>query len=313
MNKRSQLIIVIVALCLIVFGVGVLLLDRNGYINIFADTTDITNVSASINNDFTVNKDQLAVIDSEKLVVHITEIKDNRCLLDVICFYPGTVDIKLGLSKKGRLLGALNFSSYTDLEYKDDMSSSTKNKNVGNYKVYLTGVGEQAQDNNVSNLTATFYISLFSQGSAKSMIFKTGLPSMNGKVLTAYQDSNVYIDEFNVKANSINGSEPYQYITTSQSEKLYFKPNKYLSQKKEYTFKDTDSITFEFSNLLIGDLTGDDTINSLDWSLVNKYWQQNNQIYDLTGDSTINSLDWSLMNANWGAQGDGLKEGWSFT
>lgn len=312
MNKRSQLIIIIVISCVIVFGVGVLLMDRNGYINIIADTADITNVSASINNNFTVNKDQLAVIDSEKLVAYISEIKDNRCHLDVICFYPGTVEIKLSLVKNGRALGILEFSSYTDLEYKDDMLSSTKSKNLGNYKIFLTGVGEQARDNNVSNLTATFYISKFSQGSAKSMIFKAGLPSMNGKVLTTYKDSNIYIDEFEVKANSINGSEPYQYITTSQSEKLYFKPKKYLSQKKEYSFKNTDSITFEFSNLLIGDLNEDDTINSLDWSLMNKYWQQNNQTYDLTGDSTINSLDWSLMNANWGKQGDGLKDGWEF-
>ncbi|EKD56643.1 MAG: hypothetical protein ACD_58C00131G0018 [uncultured bacterium] len=310
MNKRSQLIVIIIVLCLLVFGVGVLLLDRKGYINIFADTVD-SNVSSNINQNFSIKKSQLATIDSEKLVAYISEIKDNRCPLQVICFWPGTVDIKLNLVKNGRVLSTLDFSSYTDLEMKPDIAiASTRFKNVGNYKIFLTGVGQQTQNNDSGNLNATFYISLFNQGVAKSMIFKTGLPSMNGKVLTAYQDGNVYIDDFNVKANSIDGTQPYQYITTSQSEKLYFKPNKYLSQKKEYSFKDTDNITFEFMNLLIGDLNKDDTINSLDWSLLNGFWQQNNSSFDLTGDSVINSLDWSLMNINWNKQGDGLKEGW---
>lgn len=308
MKKKFILSTTIVIVILIVLALIINFIQSKGYFGIYADNSG-AGINATIGKNFTIDKNQTALIDSEKLTLYIAEINDNRCSLEVMCFYPGTVNIKLNIVKNGRLVGQLNFSSYTDLEQKLDVLTSAKSKNIGNYKVYLTDIGKQAYNNDTNNLSATFNISKFGQGVAKDMIFKTELPIIGAKVLTTYKDSNVYIDEFNIKAND-NSTISYQYITTSQSEKLYFKANKYLSQKKDYSFKDTNSITFDFTNLLIGDLSEDDTINSLDWSLMNQYWQQSNTNYDLTGDKVVNSLDWSLMNRNWGKQGHAIIDGW---
>jgi len=89
--------------------------------------------------------------------------------------------------------------------------------------------------------------------------------------------------------------------------KIYAKASKHLSKKLEKNV--TSDTQLNYGKLLAGDLNNDDAINSLDWSLINKFWQQTSDDNDLTGDSIINSLDSSILNANWGKQGDGLVDG----
>jgi hypothetical protein len=50
---------------------------------------------------------------------------------------------------------------------------------------------------------------------------------------------------------------------------------------------------------LAGDLNGDRTVNSIDFSIMNSAWLTNNATSDLNKDGTVNSLDFSIMNGNW--------------
>ena len=50
---------------------------------------------------------------------------------------------------------------------------------------------------------------------------------------------------------------------------------------------------------LAGDLNGDKTINSIDFSIMNGRWLTSDTTSDLNKDGTVNSLDFSMMNGNW--------------
>jgi Purple acid Phosphatase, N-terminal domain/Dockerin type I domain len=59
-----------------------------------------------------------------------------------------------------------------------------------------------------------------------------------------------------------------------------------------------------FPPLLPGDINGDNTVNSLDFSILNGKWYQYDLIADLNRDGTVNALDFSLMNKNWQKTGE---------
>lgn len=59
----------------------------------------------------------------------------------------------------------------------------------------------------------------------------------------------------------------------------------------------------EFPKLLIGDLNGDNIINSLDWSLMRDNWGKGNVSADLNKDGIVNAIDWSFLNKNWAKKG----------
>jgi hypothetical protein len=87
---------------------------------------------------------------------------------------------------------------------------------------------------------------------------------------------------------------------------LYAKAPKQLSKKILIA---SESVTdVDFGQLLTGDLNNDDIINSMDFSLINKYWNQANDLADLNKDGFINSLDFSVLNKNWGKSGDALTD-----
>jgi hypothetical protein len=92
--------------------------------------------------------------------------------------------------------------------------------------------------------------------------------------------------------------------------KIYVKADKHLSRKIAQNI--LSDANFSVDKFLAGDFNNDDLINSIDWSAMNKYWQQASDDYDLTGDSVVNSLDWSIINTNWGKQGDGLTDSITF-
>jgi hypothetical protein len=51
---------------------------------------------------------------------------------------------------------------------------------------------------------------------------------------------------------------------------------------------------------LRADLNNDNTVNSLDWSVVNASWFTNNTTADINRDGIVNSLDFSILNGEWG-------------
>ena len=54
------------------------------------------------------------------------------------------------------------------------------------------------------------------------------------------------------------------------------------------------------STALQGDINGDSTVNSLDWSIMNARWGTSDSAADLNHDGIVNSLDFSILNQNWG-------------
>lgn len=63
-------------------------------------------------------------------------------------------------------------------------------------------------------------------------------------------------------------------------------------------------IDLTLNPLLAGDLNDDQTINSLDWSLMNPRWFTSDALSDINKDGIVNSIDFSLMNRNWGKRGE---------
>ena len=58
------------------------------------------------------------------------------------------------------------------------------------------------------------------------------------------------------------------------------------------------------TSLPTGDLNSDNTINSLDWGIMNTKWFTNDAIADLNKDTIVNTIDFSFMNRNWGRVGE---------
>jgi hypothetical protein len=82
---------------------------------------------------------------------------------------------------------------------------------------------------------------------------------------------------------------------------LFVKPDGYLSQTKAMCFN-TDA-EVQFTQFLAGDFNGDDIINSLDFSLLNKSWNKADTTVDINSDGIINSIDFSYLNKNWNKSG----------
>ncbi|MBI2450946.1 MAG: fibronectin type III domain-containing protein [Parcubacteria group bacterium] len=77
----------------------------------------------------------------------------------------------------------------------------------------------------------------------------------------------------------------------------------YLKKKKNNTVLSSNSIT-SLPTLPAGDLNNDNTINSLDWSLMSPKWFSQDAIADINGDNIINAIDYSFLNKNWWLAGD---------
>jgi chitodextrinase len=56
--------------------------------------------------------------------------------------------------------------------------------------------------------------------------------------------------------------------------------------------------------LLAGDLNTDNTVNTLDYSLLNSHWNQNYPAADINQDGLVNSLDFAVLKNNWGKNGE---------
>ena len=66
------------------------------------------------------------------------------------------------------------------------------------------------------------------------------------------------------------------------------------------------SNTLDFGTLLVGDLNGDNKVNSIDYSIMVSDWDPvNNPRSDFNGDGVVNSIDYSLLVSNYNLVGDG--------
>ena len=60
-----------------------------------------------------------------------------------------------------------------------------------------------------------------------------------------------------------------------------------------------NNVTYNFPQLLVGDINQDNFINSVDYSVVNTNWFTSNTSGDLNQDGFVNSIDFSFMNIHW--------------
>ncbi len=78
----------------------------------------------------------------------------------------------------------------------------------------------------------------------------------------------------------------------------------YLKKRVNLTFETNENKKTENIYLLAGDLSQDNVINELDWSVMSGLWFSASQRADINGDGEVNSLDWHYLNENWGLKGD---------
>lgn len=67
----------------------------------------------------------------------------------------------------------------------------------------------------------------------------------------------------------------------------------------------SNSASLTFPQVLAGNLNNtDNTINTLDWSVMNSKWRTADAVADINGDGIVNTIDWGFMNKNWRAIGE---------
>lgn len=75
-------------------------------------------------------------------------------------------------------------------------------------------------------------------------------------------------------------------------------------RKKTFEYNVSSNANIILPILPVGDLNGDNIINSLDWSLMSGRWFSSDANADINGDGIVNSIDWSFLSKNWFATGD---------
>lgn len=76
-----------------------------------------------------------------------------------------------------------------------------------------------------------------------------------------------------------------------------------LSRKQSFSL--SSGLIYTFTKKIIsGDLNGDNSINSLDWSLMSGEWFKTGKQSDVNGDGVTNALDFAWLNKNWFLIGD---------
>ena len=95
------------------------------------------------------------------------------------------------------------------------------------------------------------------------------------------------------------------FLTTDpQTVDIRIKVNRYLSQILTSIDSTVNSATvISIPQLPAGDFNNDNTINALDFSLMNSHWNQNFATADINADSLINSLDFAILKNNWNRTG----------
>jgi hypothetical protein len=63
-------------------------------------------------------------------------------------------------------------------------------------------------------------------------------------------------------------------------------------------------LTLAVPQFLAGDFNGDSVVNSLDYSSLNRSWNQGSALCDINRDGMVNSLDYAILSKNWSKTGE---------
>lgn len=126
----------------------------------------------------------------------------------------------------------------------------------------------------------SFTITLYNAGTVSQAYQFTGTTDSNGKISLPTSAS--------VPAGN------YDILVYSQ----------YYLRKKMLNYSLSSSAMVNLPTISTGDLNGDNTINSLDWSVMRPNWFTSNSQSDLNKDGLVNSIDRSYLVKNWMTSGD---------
>ncbi|MCR4322719.1 MAG: dockerin type I domain-containing protein, partial [Candidatus Azambacteria bacterium] len=121
----------------------------------------------------------------------------------------------------------------------------------------------------------SFTITLYNAGTATSVAAVTALADANGRVALP---------------GTISLSAGLYDILVSSP--------RYL-RKKTFAYNVSSNANIILPILPVGDLNGDNIINSLDWSLMSGRWFSSDANADINSDGIVNSIDWSFLSKNW--------------
>ena len=125
-----------------------------------------------------------------------------------------------------------------------------------------------------------FTITLYNAGTASQAYQFTGTADSNGKI--------------NLPTSASVQAGNYDILIYSQ----------YYLKKKLLNYNLSSNANVNLPVLPTGDLNGDNTINSLDWSVMRPNWFTSNSQSDLNKDGLVNSIDRSYLIKNWMVSGD---------
>lgn len=126
----------------------------------------------------------------------------------------------------------------------------------------------------------SFTITLYNTGTSNQAYQFTGTTDSSGKI--------------SLPTSAIVSAGNYDILVYSQ----------YYLRKKMLNYSLSSSAAINLPVLPTGDLNGDNTINSLDWSVMRPNWFTSNSQSDLNKDGLVNSIDRSYLVKNWMILGD---------
>ncbi len=145
----------------------------------------------------------------------------------------------------------------------------------------VSGVSFYPKMDGIANpASKNFTITLYNAGTASQAYQFTGTTDSNGKISLPTSAS--------VPAGN------YDILVYSQ----------YYLRKKLLNYNLSSNANINLPTLPTGDLNGDNTINSLDWSVMRPNWFTSNSQSDLNKDGLVNSIDRSYLVKNWMISGD---------
>jgi hypothetical protein len=176
--------------------------------------------------------------------------------------------------------------------------TATGSASVGTSTVTVTGTGGSVTKTSSFSLTVNL-------GTYTRTINTASLEGLTSRVvsgtLNVLNSSSTLIKAFAFTTNS-TGNATISFDIPTQTAFLQIRAAPFLSRRISQDLN--INTTYNFPQLLTGDINQDNIINSVDYSVLNTNWFTNSVTSDLNKDGLVNSIDYSYMNKNWLLSGE---------
>ena len=152
--------------------------------------------------------------------------------------------------------------------------------------------------------TSTFSLTVSSSNFVRTININS-LEARTGKVisgtLAAQNISRVLLKSYSFTTGS-TGDASITFDIAAQSAYLKLTAVPFLTRVIAVDLN--TATTYNFPQLLVGDINQDNIINSIDYSTLNGNWFGSNATSDFNQDGIVNSIDYSFMNKHWLVSGE---------